>query len=51
MEYEFYEADDHITVMPKGNCVDARKCKTFWKSEGWTMKEVKKFYEGDKEND
>ena len=44
--YEIYETDEHITVMPKGNIVNARACRTFYKREGWTLENVKAFYEG-----
>ena len=43
-KYEIYETDDHITVMPKGNVVNARQCHTLYKCEGWTLENAKKVY-------
>lgn len=45
--YEVFETEDYIKVQPKGRVVDARKCKTFWKREGWNMENVINFYKGE----
>lgn len=45
MRYEVYETDDYIRVQPVGNIVNARACKTFYKREGWTLENVRAFYE------
>lgn len=42
--YDIYETEEYISVQPKGYVVDARKCRTFYKREGWTMKNVMQFY-------
>lgn len=44
-QYNFYETDDYISVQPVGFIVNARACKTFYKREGWTLENVKAFYE------
>lgn len=41
---EYIETENYITVRPKGYIVNARACKTFWKSEGWTLENVKQLY-------
>lgn len=41
---EYIETELYIRVQPKGNIVDARKCHTLWKSEGWTLENAKEVY-------
>lgn len=41
---EYIETDRYITVRPKGYIVDARKCHTLWKHDGWTLENAKEFY-------
>ena len=45
--YKITETDDYISVQPEGYITDARKTRTFWKNQGWTMELVKKFYTDD----
>lgn len=41
---EYIETEDYITVRPKGFIVDARKCHTLYKREGWTLENAKQVY-------
>lgn len=41
---EYIETEEYITVMPKGNVVNARQCHTLYKREGWTLENAKEFY-------
>lgn len=41
---EYIETDDYISVQPKGPVVNARRCHTLWKREGWTLEKAKEIY-------
>jgi len=41
---EYIETEEYITVRPKGYIVNARKCHTLYKRDGWTLKNAKAFY-------
>lgn len=41
---EYIETENYITVQPSGYIVNARKCHTLYKSDGWTLELAKELY-------
>lgn len=41
---EYIDCGEYIRVQPSGYIVNARKCHTLYKSEGWTIELAKQVY-------